>query len=452
MSHDAVDLENVPVSAEEAQAEIEIVLRSPTFDRSERLHKFLRYICELTLRGEASRINEYLIGSEVFQKGPEYNPNEDSVVRRQAHALRRKLHDYYAGEGKDRPIRIELPVGRYVPTFRRREAAPVSQRAASPAETTAPAPEVAPTVATPTAITTFRRPWILALAGVALFGLGLILGMLRKPEDRTSRQIGPAAEEIWGPWVNSSREAVICLSNPDAAVLKRLDQSPGADYKPKRFPMHASDEAVVRDALRPPPGGRIYFTPATNMGKMGEAVAGVFLARFLTLAGTPVNVTQSRILDWEDLRRQNFIILGNNESNRWIDPLLKNYPLRLANTPAHEPRSIVNTQPLNGEQPVYRIAYSGDENEADEEYALVSMVPGLEGDRQLLLIDGLNMQATQVATEYLTTEATLKELLGRLRSLDTGHSGPWRFQAVLKTKVYDKVPTRAHLVTVRVLK
>ena len=112
---------------------------------------------------------------------------------------------------------------------------------------------------------------------VALFGLGLVLGMLRKPEDRTSRQMGPAAEEIWGPWVNSSREAVICLSNPDAAVLKRLDQSPGADYKPKRFPMHASDEAVVRDALRPPPGGRIYFTPATNMGKMGEAVAGVFL-------------------------------------------------------------------------------------------------------------------------------------------------------------------------------
>ena len=69
MSHDAVDLENVPVSAEEAQAEIEIVLRSPPFDRSERLHKFLRYICELTLRGEASRINEYLIGSKILLEG-----------------------------------------------------------------------------------------------------------------------------------------------------------------------------------------------------------------------------------------------------------------------------------------------------------------------------------------------------------------------------------------------
>ena len=117
MSHDAVDLENLPVSAEEAHAELEIVLRSPTFDRSERLHKFLRYICELTLKGDAARINEYLIGSEVFQKGPDYNPNEDSIVRRQAHALRKKLHEYYEGEGKSRPIKIELPVGRYVPAF-----------------------------------------------------------------------------------------------------------------------------------------------------------------------------------------------------------------------------------------------------------------------------------------------------------------------------------------------
>jgi hypothetical protein len=216
--------------------------------------------------------------------------------------------------------------------------------------------------------------------------------------------------------------------------------------------MQPSEEAVVREALRLPAGGRIYFTPATNMGKMGEAIAGVFLSRFLTLAGTSVGVTQSRVLDWEDLRRQNLILLGNNESNKWIDPLLNKAPFRLASTAAHEPRSIINVHPVNGEQPEYRIAYSGDENDADEEFALVSMLPGLEADRQLLLVDGLNMQATQVVTEYLTTEATLQELLSRLRASDPDHKGPWRFQAVFKTKVYDKVPTRASLVTLRVVK
>lgn len=452
MSHDVVDLENLPVTAEEAHAELEIILRSPTFDRSERLQKFLRYICELTLKGEAPRINEYLIGSEVFQKGPGYNPNEDSIVRRQAHALRKKLHEYYEGEGKGRPIKIELPVGRYVPAFRRVEPTPVSQGITPEHEVPAPAlhaPTEQPSLHARSAIVKWWKP---ALAGAVLFAAGLSVGSFRNSEEGIQRHIGPAAEEIWSAWLNPAREAVICLSNPDAAVLKRLDHAPGPEYRPLRYPMHPSEDAIVRETLGMPGGGRIFFTPATNMAKIGEAVAGVFLSRFLTVAGAPVGVTQSRVLDWEDLRRQNLIFLGNNESNKWIDPLLGKYPFRLANTAAHEPRSILNTHPVNGEQSVYRIAYSGDENEANEEFALVSMLPGLEADWQLLLIDGLNMQATQVVTEYLTTEATLQELVARLRAADPGHSGSWRFQAVFKTKVYSNVPTRADLVALRVIK
>ena len=70
MSHDAVDLENLPVSAEEAHAELEIVLRSPMFDRSERLHKFLRYICELTLKGGARESTNILSVAKSFIKAP----------------------------------------------------------------------------------------------------------------------------------------------------------------------------------------------------------------------------------------------------------------------------------------------------------------------------------------------------------------------------------------------
>src|SRR5204863_8636272 len=110
-----------PVSAEEARAELQRVLHSPTFQRSERLQKFLQFVCELTLKGESSRINEYLIGSEVFQRGPDYSPNEDSIVRRQAHALRRKLQEYYEGEGRQSSVRIDLPTGAYIPTFQRRD-------------------------------------------------------------------------------------------------------------------------------------------------------------------------------------------------------------------------------------------------------------------------------------------------------------------------------------------
>src|SRR5215471_7233111 len=101
----------------EVRAELDAVLKSDAFLRSDRHSQFLRFVCETTLNGHAAKLNEYLIAHEVFGRGAGYSPGEDSVVRRQAFSLRQKLHDYYAGQGKDHRVRIELPVGRYVPVF-----------------------------------------------------------------------------------------------------------------------------------------------------------------------------------------------------------------------------------------------------------------------------------------------------------------------------------------------
>jgi len=456
MPQDALDLDHSSVSNAEVQAELEAVLRAPAFERSERLQRFLRYICELTLSGESGRINEYLIGSEVFRKGVDYNPNEDSIVRRQAHTLRQKLQEYYAGEGSDHAIRIELPVGRYVPVFRRKEQinpSPAAEPAAVPNEPNKVVAEGSVVEAQPPRPRFDRR--VLAACGAALlFALGLVVGRwsAATPTVTQAHRTSPAAKEIWGAWLSDAQEAVICFSNPITAVVKHFDHPTPPDALPRRYPMHPADEAVFRDVLRLPAGGRMYFTPVVNQAKMGEAVAGVLLARFFAAAGKSVSVTQSRFLSWEDLTRQTLIILGHNEANQWIDPLLKKQPFRLASTSAKEQRGIVNSQPAPGEKPFYTIAYSGDENDADEEYALVSMLSGLEGEHPLLLVSGLNTQATQMATEYLTKEATLHELLGRLRAADPHHSGPWHFQAVLKTEVHDKVPTSVSLTTVRVVR
>lgn len=111
----------------------------------------------------------------------------------------------------------------------------------------------------------------------------------------------------------------------------------------------------------------------------------------------------------------------------------------------------MNTRPAPGEPSSYQIAYSGKESEGDQEYALVSMLPGVQGSQRLLLISGLNTMATQIATEYLTTESTLDQLLSKLREADPAHRGLWHFQAVLKTEVHDKVPMRASLVALRLL-
>ena len=445
MPQDVAAAESSSASAGEIQAELESVLRSPGFERSERLQNFLRYIVELTVKGEAPRINEYLIGSEVFRKGANYNPNEDSIVRRQAHTLRQKLQEFYSTEGREHEIRIELPVGRYVPVFRRQER---PQPAAALEVTTV---ETAPIPAR-----TRRAMPVLVLVGAAAAVLaGVLIGRWTAPGPTSAvsaREFGPATREIWAGWLQNPGDVSVCFSNPITAVLKHLDRPQPSDAVPRRFRLQAAEEQVFRDRFKLPPGGYLYFSPAVSQAKMGEAFAASYLASFFGRTGIRLTPTQSRFLTWEQLRRESLILLGHNEANPWVDPLLKDLPFRLMATSGRQPRAIVNTAPRPGEPTQYRISYSDDEFEADQEYVLISMLPGFARDHQLLLISGLNTQATQIASEYITNEATLATLAARLRAEDAAHTGPWRFQAVLKTEVYDKVPTRASLVTVRVLR
>src|SRR3954451_4801034 len=132
-----------PETASAVRAELELVLKSQAFGRSERHSRFLRFICETTLNGDASKLNEYLIAHQVFDRGADYSPGEDSVVRRQAYSLRQKLQEYYAADGKNSSVRIELPVGRYVPTFKFVEPAALLSPVVAPAEIVEEPPRVA---------------------------------------------------------------------------------------------------------------------------------------------------------------------------------------------------------------------------------------------------------------------------------------------------------------------
>ena len=95
------------------------VLHSPPFSRSERLKRFLEFIVESELTGHRRDIQEYTIGLEVFDRGKSFDPRTDSIVRGEAHRLRKRLKKYYAVHGRLQPIRIELPKRGYVPSFER---------------------------------------------------------------------------------------------------------------------------------------------------------------------------------------------------------------------------------------------------------------------------------------------------------------------------------------------
>jgi TolB-like protein len=104
--------------------ELEAILSSHGFVQSKRLTDFLRFVVERHLDGKDSELKETLLAVEVFGRRADYDPKQDSIVRTEAGWLRAKLTEYYAGEGRNDSVVIELPKGRYTPVFHIKDAAP----------------------------------------------------------------------------------------------------------------------------------------------------------------------------------------------------------------------------------------------------------------------------------------------------------------------------------------
>jgi TolB-like protein len=111
-------------NSQACREELERVLASACFTRSEGLARLLRFLVEQQLESRESELKESVIGVEVYGRRPDYNPRLDSTVRSEAVRLRARLTNYYANEGRADPLVIELPKGGYVPRFRQAEVVP----------------------------------------------------------------------------------------------------------------------------------------------------------------------------------------------------------------------------------------------------------------------------------------------------------------------------------------
>jgi hypothetical protein len=108
-------------TAEEIRAAVEHIVASPIFRRSPQLVAFLRFVVESSLGGKTDHIKSYTIGVEALRRGEHFDPQADPIVRVEAARLRKALASYFVSEGASYPLIIEIPLGRYVPTFCRRK-------------------------------------------------------------------------------------------------------------------------------------------------------------------------------------------------------------------------------------------------------------------------------------------------------------------------------------------
>jgi len=102
---------------EAERAELETILASGMFGKANNLVRLFTFVCEKHFKGATADIKEYNIAVEALGRPHDFDPQMDTIVRVTAHALRRRLDDYYRTAGANHTVRICLPPGGYVPRF-----------------------------------------------------------------------------------------------------------------------------------------------------------------------------------------------------------------------------------------------------------------------------------------------------------------------------------------------
>jgi Malectin domain len=112
-----IHLQSAISKLEAERAELDDILSPGVFGRTNNHVRLLAYVCEKYFEGAIDEIKEYSIAVHALGRPESFDPQVDTIVRVTAHALRKRLEDYYRSAGADHAVHICLPPGHYVPKF-----------------------------------------------------------------------------------------------------------------------------------------------------------------------------------------------------------------------------------------------------------------------------------------------------------------------------------------------
>ncbi len=372
----------------EIEAHLGTVLRSPAFRGSKRCQDFLRFVVNETLNGNADAIKERNIAVSVFERGTDYEPSLDSIVRVKANEVRKRLAKFYETSERNvtAGIRIDLNPGAYVPVFRR---------------LTAPAtPELDILDATPSpAVHRQSSPWRMAAMLGAAAAIVAATFLYWQQSQRTE------LDRLWRPMIGHSQQVLLCLPSP-------------------RVPENLGDGNT-----------RVMEQYYVGVGAaQGAALFGAILGGYRQ----PFEIKIGRDLSFADLRRQPAVMLGGF-SSPWTLELTRQLRFRLTGATPSTPAAIIDSS--SGK------VWLGNAPEASskdmlQDYALVSRVLDSGSGQTVLMAAGLSAYGTQAASEFLSNEALVANFA---RQLGPGWDKK-NFQAVLHCTVHGFTPSRPEVV------
>jgi hypothetical protein len=408
------------IGREQCFQQIDKLIKSHSLHTSESLCKLLRYLAEHSLDHPGIALKEYQIATEVLGRPAGFDPQSDSTVRVQAGRLRVKLAEYYAQEGPDDLIVVEVPKGSYALTFHLRTPKPGGQ----PLTTLILEPEKRQESPR------FTRGWVIAVAAfsvllAASLSTTAILLSQRARSQAVATQPAPAAYEIfWNRYVIGHQEPWVIFSN--GSFVGRPET--GMRY----FNPSSDTRAFILD----------HYTG------VGEVLAIHELDHVFALLNRPIRVKRGALFSLDDAKNNDLIFVGSPSENlSLLDiPGTQEFVFRrLDSGPRKGDLAVLNVHPLAGEPTLFLATPAN--QPTTEDYAVVSLLPGLDPSRSILILAGNSTFGTQAAVEYVCREDSVKELLQRLKVTKPSELKP--FEALLHVKIAHGVPVMTDLVSVR---
>ena len=461
MASDEVNFSSEGLSRDDILRELKEVLKSEHFKNSGKLSQLLEYLSNSAITGHGDQLNEYLIGVEVFDRRPDFSATGDSIVRVRAHDLRRRLREYYSGEGKDHAVHIILPKGHYCPEFVRTKAPePAGDQTASPAQDPSSLTESPPSPRD-LAKGAFRSRRLVYVIG-ALLVCSLIVNAL------TWRSVGRNAdpqkagateelafyEEILGPLdKHNPRNTIINLSNPKV-MFKFVSRSPNpTSYLGREpqaidgdlgslLPLNADDSGIPYR-----PGDSIFYFLHTSDDEytgMGEAACAFHLARLFQRINRPAELSQARFLTWEKATKEHVIVLGQPLINIWAEKNLSEPNF------SYVAARYRNRHPEPGEEAVYKCEVNGRSSaEGFVDYGLILM-QGLPSGTRVLTLSGACSYGTLGTGEFFCNPSKMRPVYEALKKRSSGGVIPPAYEILVKVLIKENIPVDTTFVACRV--
>jgi hypothetical protein len=403
---------HVPLSTLPEWQLVQRIAGSGGFSKSELLKKFLLYVCEHSLTDDAQEITEQRIGIRIFGRPEGYDPGEDNIVRSYARMLRKRLEAYFAGEGAGETLHVSIPRGGYVPVFevvpgtRKPVAAELPALPGFHENSTHAAADVLDEARVPSRKLRFH--WYSAAAGLAA-GCGLTL-LIWAAISMIAARNSSAAHVLWAQMFEHTRNTLIVPADSGLGILENLTHS--------QVSVDAYANGSFLAQMHPPEGldaGNFNDLSSQHYTSVVDLGITAALERLPEFIMDRTQIRYARAVTSEDIHNSNVILLGSVHSNPWVALFSNRFNFQLTYTPEVDSSYIVNQHPLAGEAMIYRNETNGALNRT---YGTVVYLPDAGGAGHVLLIQGLNMAATQAAADILFNKQTIAPVLAQATRQD----------------------------------